>query len=344
MAPIQPAALRLGYQLCGLDPRRRSTSVPSAPTIERRRQRLGGDQRLVRAGRAPAPRREPAMVSAIRSETSRPASRRACWTARTRSRARPSAASSGVTAGVEHDEAAARQHPGRGAAVAGAGDGLEGVLPLLQHQAARGDGAVLGHRPVARLRALDRGLHVLAQPRAGGAGVDASAAARRRTTPPPGASASSSRTDFTFSSSATIDSKPASARGVRHHDRQRRAAAAGCAGRRPCAAPSRPSRRRAPGPSPRPARRRRAASSAAGQSVRCTERSPVSPRQTSSVVSGSSGAVDPADRLEHGVERVERLRSTSPSAAQNRSRERRMYQFVSTSRNDRVESHALATS
>ena len=31
--------------------------------------------------------------------------------------------------------------------------------------------------------------------------------------------------------------------------------------------------------------------SAAGQSVRCTDRSPVSPRQTSSVVSGSSGAV-----------------------------------------------------
>ena len=34
----------------------------------------------------------------------------------------------------------------------------------------------------------------------------------------------------------------------------------------------------------------RAASSADGQSVRCTDRSPVSPRQTSSVVSGSSGA------------------------------------------------------
>ena len=32
-------------------------------------------------------------------------------------------------------------------------------------------------------------------------------------------------------------------------------------------------------------------SSAAGQSVRCTDRSPVSPRQISSVVSGSSGAV-----------------------------------------------------
>ena len=32
-------------------------------------------------------------------------------------------------------------------------------------------------------------------------------------------------------------------------------------------------------------------SAAAGQSVRCTERSPVRPRQTSSVVSGISGAV-----------------------------------------------------
>ena len=73
--------------------------------------------------------------------------------------------------GVEHHEAAARQHPG-GGVVAATGDGLERVLALLQHQATRGDRAVVGHRPVAGLRRLDRGLHVLAQPRAGGAGVD----------------------------------------------------------------------------------------------------------------------------------------------------------------------------
>ena len=74
--------------------------------------------------------------------------------------------------GVQHHEAAAAQHAGRRAPVGGAGDGLEGVLPLHQRQAAAGDGAVLGDRPVTGLRALDGELDVLAEARAGGPRVD----------------------------------------------------------------------------------------------------------------------------------------------------------------------------
>ncbi len=84
--------------------------------------------------------------------------------------------------------------------------------------------------------------------------------------------------------------------------------------------------------------------SGSGQSVRCTDRSPVSPRQISSVVSGSSGAATRVT-VSSTVWSVSKApTSTAPSVAQNRSRERRMYQLVSTSRKARVESQALATS
>ena len=81
-------------------------------------------------------------------------------------------------------------------------------------------------------------------------------------------------------------------------------------------------------------------SSADGQSVRWTERSPVRPRQTSSVVSGISGAV----ARQTTSSTVWRVSNASASSSQKRSRERRMYQLVSTSRKLRVESHAAATS
>ena len=199
------------------------------------------------------------MVSAIRSETSRPASRRACWTARTRSRARPSAASSGVTSVSSTTKPPLGSTPTSRADVVGrAGHRLEGVLALDQRQPAGGDGAVLGHRPVAGLRALDRVLDVLAQPRAGGAGVDGEPlrdAVRRRLGRVGGEQPHLLHVDLVGDDRLEPGQR---GRVVDHHG-QRRRAAAGCAGRRPCAAPTSPSRPRAPGPSPRPARRRPAA-------------------------------------------------------------------------------------
>ena len=77
-----------------------------------------------------------------------------------------------------------------------------------------------------------------------------------------------------------------------------------------------------------------------GQSARCTERPPVSPRQTSSAVIGASGATTFAS-----VSRtVYSVSNASVSPVQNRSRDRRTYQFVSASRYERTEAHAPATS
>ena len=105
-----------------------------------------------------------------------------------------------------------------------------------------------------------------------------------------GASAPSSRTERTLTSSATIDSKPSSAAGsatttvscdsgsrLRSERALRSAEVAEQTSRTWSIAATSASSA--------------GSSSAAGQSVRCTERSPVRPRQISSVVSGSSGAV-----------------------------------------------------
>ena len=81
---------------------------------------------------------------------------------------------------------------------------------------------------------------------------------------------------------------------------------------------------------------RRAATSASGQSVRCTDRSPVTPRQITSVISGSSGA---ASRRSPPA-RCAGCRWRRRSSSQNRERDRRTYQFVSASVNWRSWSHA----
>ncbi len=110
------------------------------------------------------------MVSPIRSATSRPAVRRACCTARITSRARPSAASSGVTA------VSSRMKPPPGSvAVAPAPSSTTVSMvyspasSLTPPQVTTPSGV---HRPVAGLAGLDDGLHVAAQARARGAGVD----------------------------------------------------------------------------------------------------------------------------------------------------------------------------
>ena len=76
-----------------------------------------------------------------------------------------------------------------------------------------------------------------------------------------------------------------------------------------------------------------------GHDARCTLGSPVSPRQTASVVSGSSGAA----ARQTVSSTVHRVSSASCSPAQNRLRDRRMYQFVSTSRCSRSAWHAPPT-
>ena len=193
------------------------------------------------------------MVSAIRSVTSSPASRRACWTARTRSRARPSSASSGVTTVSSTTNPPPASMPVAESPDVRADDGLERVLTLDQRQPAGGHAdAVLGdHAPVAGLRRLDRGLHVLAEPRAGGAGVDGEPlgdAVRRRL-----GRVGRQQPDLLHVDLVGHDRRErARATPGRRRRRSASRAAAGCGGRRPCAAPTSPSRPRGPGPWRRP--------------------------------------------------------------------------------------------
>ena len=337
--PTRPAGRERSRPPHGLGDRDGRLGDVRGDQVVRRREGLGGDQVAVgarRQRRTLLGRRS--TVSAIRSETSRPASRRACWTARTRSRARPSAASSGVTSVSRTTKPPLRQHAGRRTAVGGAGDGLEGVLPLLQRQPAGRDGAVLGDRPVARLRALDRDLDVLAQARPGGAGVDGELlldAVRRRLV---GLGREQPhRLDVDL---VAHDRLEAGQRGrVVDDDGQRRRAAAGCAGCRPCAARTSPSRPRAPGPSRRPARRRPAARRPAASRPGAPS-GHRSARARPPRSSAASAARRPGRRPRAPCRACRRPSALSP---QKRSRERRMYQFVSTSRNDRVASHASAT-
>ena len=75
---------------------------------------------------------------------------------------------------VEDHEATAGQHRGHVCVRTGllGDDRLERVLALDERQPTGGDRAVLGHGPVTALGALDDGLHVLAQTRAGDPRID----------------------------------------------------------------------------------------------------------------------------------------------------------------------------
>ena len=148
-----------------------------------------------------------------------------------------------------------------------------------------------------------------------------------------GSSIPTSRTALTLSSSATISARSRPARPRPATTTSARPGEAACAARRPCAAPSPPSRRRAPRPFAATRRGVGRQVAAPGQSVRCTDRLAGQP---------------PPDLL--GDQRQQRRRhpATPPPARctgcrrrrcrqlvagpQKRSRERRMYQFVSTSR------------
>ncbi len=77
-------------------------------------------------------------------------------------------------------------------------------------------------------------------------------------------------------------------------------------------------------------------SSGVGQSVRCTLRPPVRPRQISSETSGASGAMTRVSTSSA----VQSVSKAVWSSSQNRWRCVRTYQFVSTSRCWRTASHA----
>ena len=162
----------------------------------------------------------------------------------------------GADVGVEHDEPAAGQHRGHvGAGLLGVDDGLDDVLALDEREPARGDRAVVGHRPVAGLAAPDRGLHVAAQPRAGGPGVDDEALADAEVgLVRLGDVEHGDRLDVELVGDDA--GERAQAVGVGRDDGELRAAAGAPAASRPCAARSRWSTRPAPGPSRRRARRR----------------------------------------------------------------------------------------
>ena len=231
----------------------------------------------------------PPMVSAIRSETSRPASRRACWTARTRSRASPSAASSGVTAVSSTTKPPLRSTP------------VELASSVEPATVSRVYSPSCSTRPPAVTvpsAATDQSpdfeplMAVCTSLPSRGPAARALTLSRC-STPYDAASADSdpsSRTSLTLTSSRTIASNPASAAGsstttvrVESGSRLRRLPALRSAdvaeqtSRTWSIAVTRVSSA--------------GSDSASGQSARCTERPPVSPRQTSSVASGISGAV-----------------------------------------------------
>ena len=145
-------------------PRRRTPAAPAAPNVDRRRPASRPRRTSRCASTAAATSSTASTTSGIRSETSRPASRRACCTTRTTSRARPSAASSGRHRGVEHDHALAagqrrRRRVGVGARPARSSysPSCSATPPATTRPSAE--------RPVARLDRPDHLLHVPAEAR-----------------------------------------------------------------------------------------------------------------------------------------------------------------------------------
>ena len=280
------------------------------------------------------------MVSAIRSVTSSPASRRACWTARTRSRARPSSASSGVTTvssttnplpasmpvaespvsepttvsstnspSTSSSPPAVTLTPPSGLTTASQSPDFDALIAVCTSLPSRG--------PAARALTVSR----WETPYAAASGE----------------SAASRLTCFTLTSSATIDVNGSSAAGsstttvsepsgsrLRRPPALRRADVAEQISRTWSIAATNASSA--------------GSAAASGQSARWTDRPPVRPRQTSSVVNGSSGAT-----ARHTMSSTAAsVSNASGRPSQNRSRERRTYQFVSTSRKPRVVSQASA--
>ncbi len=231
---------------------------------------------------------EPATVSLIRSETSRSASRRACWTARTRSRARPSAASSGVTA-----VSSTTKPPPGSIPIADASSSEPATVSRVNSPSCSASPPAVTVPSSATDQSPDFEPLMAACTSLPSRGPAARALTVSFCETPydaaSGAPASSSSTIFTLTSSDTIDTNPSSACASStttvssdSGSRLRRLAAFRSAEvvehtsrTRSMAATSLSSAGRA---------------DASGQSVRWTERSPVRPRQISSVVSGSSGA------------------------------------------------------
>ena len=214
---------------------------------------------------------------------------RACWTARTRSRAKPSAASSGVTT-----VSSTTNPPLRSTPVAEPPSADPATVSRVYSPSWSASPPEVTVPSSATDQSPDFEPLIAAWTSLPSRGPAARAlTVSRCSTPYDAASGDSeprSRTSFTLTSSRTIASNPASAAGsstttvrVDSGSRLRRlpafrsadvaeqtsrtwsiaATSAGSAG----------------------------SDSASGQSVRCTERPPVSPRQTSSVASGISGAV-----------------------------------------------------
>ena len=178
--------------------------------------------------------------------------------------------------GVEDDEAARRAaSPSPGAARRRrVDDGLEGVLPLDQGQAAGRDGAVVATDQSPDLLPLMALLHVAAQPRTGRAGVDGEPLADAEVGLARLADVDAASTALTLSSSATIAPNGSRRAGSGDDDGELGKRQARRAARWPCAggdAAEQTSRARSIAGDERvvvPAGR-----DASGQSVRCTERS-----------------------------------------------------------------------
>src|SRR6266851_7384381 len=273
-------------------------------------------------------------VSRIRSETARPASRRACCTIRTTSRAVPSAASSGVT----------RRSSAISPALPGSADVESGSAAASRSSYSPGSrrtpAASTNSPDWVQAPALTARMTCCTCPPSRGPstrGLTASSNVPRL------AGSAESSTVLTFTSSEVSETNGASdlASGwATTSDASGSRTRSWCALRSPSAV-LHTARARSMAPvSSSSSGLSSAQSDTSGHDARCTLAPPVSPRQIASAVSGSNGAAarDTVSSTVHSVS------SAARSPAQNRLRERRMYQLVSTSRWSRSAWHAPPTS
>ena len=245
------------------------------------------------------------MVSAIRSDTSSPASRRACCTTRTRSRAMPSAASSGVTVVSSTTSPELAGQLGRRAGVRGHEPrSYSPVEQLDARRDARVPSGVVVHSP-AFTALITFCTSLPSRGPAARAFTDELEAAVR------GHVGRSARPPSRSPRRAIRSTNGASALGVRRGDRS---AASGSRTRslfalRSASAAEHTWRTRSIASTSAASA---GSSSTGGQSARCTERPPVSPRQIDLGGQRQQRRGHPADHLEHGVQRVDRVPVAGP--------------------------------
>ena len=285
--------------------------------------RVSAATRSARSWTAAQTPSDTARFSTIRSETCSPASRRACWTTRSRSLTTPSAtnsSASSVSSQTKPPPGARRPRRNRRRRPPVPGCTRRRPAPARRRSPRRRRPAVQSPDFAALITCWT------SRPSRGPAALAFTVS--RRLTRSSASARSATVTDATLTSSVSKDENGCSAAAfavdttMRCHrlpDPQ-----AGCLAHRQRHGGHLPR----PGPSPPPASASPAVPGSTASRSGAPTRPPVSPRHTVSVVSGSNGAA-----TRHTVSStVCRVSMASASPSQNRCRDRRTYQLVSTSR------------